>query len=86
MFASFYYTLTRNDEDVDVLVEYQATKSFGDVDIDLISVILDGAELDTSETEDRELIQACFDRVDEDFWAEAEAYGDYRYEQSRDDY
>lgn len=85
MFSSFEYTLTRDDKDVDVLVEYQASRAFGDVDIDLISVTLDGVEIDTTEEEDRKLIEACFDRVDEDFIAEEDAYGDYRYEMSRDE-
>jgi len=86
MFSSFYYTITRDNEDVDVLVEYEAIRAFGDVDVDLVKITLDGIEIETTEAEDLEFIEACFDHVDEDFVAEAEAYGDYRYEQSRDDY
>lgn len=86
MFASFYATLTINDEDVDVLVEYTATGRGDDVDIDITSVTLDGVEIDTTAAQDEALSAACFDRVDDDFEDEAAAYGDYRYEMSREDY
>lgn len=86
MFASFWITLTRDDEDQDVLVEYEAIKAFGDIDINLTSVTIDGAEIETSEAEDKAILDACFDRVDEDWAAEQDAYGDYRYEMSRDDF
>lgn len=86
MFASFYFTITRDDDDLDVLVEYEATKAFGDIDINLTSVTLDGAEIETSEDEDKAMLDACFDRVDEDWQADQDAYGDYIYEMRRDDY
>lgn len=86
MFASFYATITINDEDVDVLVEYTATGRGDNVDIDLTSVTLDGVEIDTTAAQDEALMAACFDRVDDDFEDEAAAYGDYRYEMSREDY
>lgn len=86
MFASFYATITINEEDVDVLVEYTATGRGDDVDIDITSVTLDGVEIDTTAAQDEALMAACFDRVDDDFEDEAAAYGDYRYEMSREDY
>lgn len=86
MFASFYATITINDEDVDVLVEYTATGRGDNVDIDLTSVTLDGVEIDTTAAQDEALMAACFDRVDDDFEDEAADYGDYRYEMSREDY
>lgn len=86
MFASFYFTITRDDEDLDVLVEYEAIKAFGDIDINLTSVTLDGVEIETSEAEDKAMLDACFDRVDEDWQADQDAYGDYVYEMRRDDY
>lgn len=86
MFASFYATITINDEDADVLVEYTATGRGDNVDIDLTSVTLDGVEIDTTAAQDEALMAACFDRVDDDFEDEAADYGDYRYEMSREDY
>lgn len=86
MFASFYATITINDEDIDVLVEYTATGRGDDVDIDITSVTLDGVEIDTTAAQDEALMAACFDRVDDDFEDEAAAYGDYRYEMLREDY
>ena len=86
MFASFYATITINNEDVDVLVEYTATGRGDDVDIDLTSVTLDGVEIDTTAAQDEALMAACFDRVDDDFEDEAADYGDYRYEMSHEDY
>ena len=84
MIASFYFTLNRNGEDVDVLVEYEALKVFGDIDVDILSVTLDGVETETSSTEDNEILGACFDRLDEDWQADQDAYGDYLYEMRRD--
>lgn len=86
MLASFYATITINDEDADVLVEYTATGRGDNVDIDLTSVTLDGVEIDTTAAQYEALMAACFDRVDDDFEDEAADYGDYRYEMSREDY
>lgn len=86
MFASFYFTITRDDDDLDVLVEYEAIKAFGDIDINLTSVTLNGVEIETSEAEDKAMLDACFDRVDEDWQADQDAYGDYVYDMRRDDY
>lgn len=84
MFPSFYFTITRNEDDVDILVEYQATKEFGDVDIDIISVTLDGDEIETTEAEDKAIIEACFERVDEDFMDAEADYGDYLHDMRRE--
>lgn len=85
MIVSFWHTITRNDEEFDVLVEYEASKHFGDVDLDILSVTnVDGVEIDTTEAEDREIIALCFDRVYEDWEDEKANYGDYRYDLSRE--
>lgn len=86
MFASFDFTLTRNDDDFDVVVEYEATKAFGEIDINLTSVTFNGVEIETTEAEDKAMLDACFDRVDEDWQADQDAYADYLYEMRRDDY
>ena len=43
MIVEFEHTLTINDEDVDVYVEYRAIR--GEDDVELISVTLDGEEI-----------------------------------------
>lgn len=86
MFAEFYITLIRNDEDVDALVEYEARRAFGDIDVDITSVTIDGVEVDTSFAEDQKIMERIWGRVDEDFQVDADSYADYRYEMSREDY
>lgn len=84
MIAEFTHTLTIGDEDVDVLVEYSAIRCFGEVDIEVLSVTLDGQEVLTLPDQDKDILDACFDRVDDDLQADADSEGDYRYDQSRD--
>lgn len=84
MIAEFTHTLTIGDEDVDVLIEYSAVRCFGEVDIEILSVTLDGQNFVTMPEQDKEIIDACFDRVDDDWQADADAEGDYRYDLSRD--
>lgn len=84
MIAEFTHTLTIGDEDVDVLVEYSAVRCFGEVDIEVLSVTLDGQEVLTLPDQDKDILDACFDRVDDDLQADADSEGDYRYDLSRD--
>ena len=86
MIAEFYHTITRNDEDVDVLVEYSATRCFGEIDVELLAITSDDGINELTHEETNEIYSAIFDRVDED-WADAQAAeGDYRYDMSRDGY
>lgn len=83
MIAHFDYTITIGDEDVDVEVEYRAIR--GEDDVELISVTLDGKEIVLTPEQERDIIAACFDRIDDDFEEDRASYGDYRYEMSRYD-
>jgi len=83
MIVEFEHTLTINDEDVDVYVEYRAIR--GEDDVELISVTLDGEEIVLTPEQERDIIAACFDRIDDDFEEDRASYGDYRYEMSRYD-
>ena len=83
MIVEFEHTLTINDEDVDVYVEYRAI--CGEDDVELISVTLDGEEIVLTPEQERDIIAACFDRIDDDFEEDRASYGDYRYEMSRYD-
>lgn len=85
MFAEFYITLVRDGYDEDALVEYHAARAFGDIDIEITSVKIDGKEIETSQAEDRMILDAIFDRVDEDWQAYADGYADYRYDMSSED-
>lgn len=83
MIAEFYHSLHKDGEDLDLYVQYKATRYFNEVDIELLSAALDGHEIVLSEAEYSEIILACFDRVDDDFIEEQDAYGDYMYERDR---
>lgn len=83
MIVEFYHNLKRGDDELDVLVEYKADRYFDDVDIELISVTLDGVEIETSASEEQEIIEACFERLDDDYADEQAAYGDYVYDSDR---
>lgn len=84
MIFDFWFTITRGDEDFDAIVEYEAERCFGDVDVNIVSVTIDGVEIETTEDEDKAILEACFSRVDEDFYEQQAAYGDYLYEMRRD--
>lgn len=88
MLGSLYTTITINNEDVDVLVKYIVNtglrESIGDVFIELISVTLDGVEIETTTEQDEAILQECFENVEEDYEEERASYGDYRYEMSRE--
>ena len=82
--AEFTHTLTIDDEDVDVDVEYTASSYSDCVEIDEYTVTLCGQVLDLTPDQEKEVLAACFDRLDDDFQAEADAKGDYRYDLSRE--
>lgn len=84
MLAEFYHTITRNDEDQDVLVEYRATRYSDGPEIEVTSIVLDGEEINVTPEELTAIYVACYDRLDDDFEDYQAGYGDYRYDLSRD--
>jgi hypothetical protein len=86
MTFDFYMSLTIDDEDVEVLVEYCATRCFDEIDLGILRVTLDGQEIVTLPEQDKAILEECLERVDDDLQADADAEGDYRYEMARDDY
>lgn len=85
MIVEFYYTLTRDEIDFELLVEYTASRHWDDVNIYITSVTLDGTAFDITVQEDNEILQACYERVDEDFQDYAASEGDYRYDAAKYD-
>ena len=86
MIAKFAYTLIRQNLDFDVMVEYTATRYSDDVDIDIVNVTHEGAAIETSSVEDLDILQACLERLNEDFEDDAASIGDARYDQAKHDY
>lgn len=86
MIAEFAYTLIRQNLDFDVIVEYSATSYSDDVDIDIVNVTHEGVAIETSSVEDLDILQACLERLDEDFEDDAASEGDYRHDQAKHDY
>lgn len=84
MISEFYHTITRNDEDLDILVEYRAIRCSGGPDVEVTSIILEGEEIAVTPQELTQIYVACHDRVDDDFMDDDASYGDYRYDLSRD--
>lgn len=82
--AEFTHTLTIDDEDVDVDVEYTASSYSDCVYVDEYTVTLCGQVLDLTPDQEKAVLAACFDRLDDDFQADADAEGDYRYDLSRE--
>lgn len=83
MIASFEYELIRegSEEAFYLEVVYEAhrygSRWDAEVDVELLSVTLDGIDFDTTAEEDAALLSAAQDRVDDDFEADEAAYGDY---------
>jgi hypothetical protein len=84
MSAEFSYTITIGDEDIDVEVEYSASSYSDCVEVDEWTVFLGTEVLNLTPEQDREILLACLDRLDDDFQAQADAEGDYRYDMSRE--
>jgi hypothetical protein len=86
MISDFEYIVTRGDIDFQLLVEYTATRDWDEVYIDFISVTLDGVAFETTHKEDLDILEACYERVDEDFEGYAASEGDYRYDAAKHDF
>jgi len=86
MIVDFDYTLTRGEIDFELVVEYTATRHWDEVDIDITNVTFDGAAFETSQKEDLDILQACYERVDEDFQDYAASEGDYRHDAAKHDF
>jgi hypothetical protein len=86
MIVEFAHLLIRQNLDFEVMVEYTATKYSDDVDIDIVNVTHDGVAIETTSVEDLDILQACIERLDEDFEDSAASEGDYRYDQAKHDY
>jgi hypothetical protein len=85
MIAEFTHILTIDDEDVEVEISYEATSYGDEVEIGDIFITLDGDEISLSPENYKRILDACHDRVFEDFIADDDAYGDLCYDLSRDD-
>jgi hypothetical protein len=86
MIAEFEYTLTRGDIDFDLLVEYTATSDWDEVDIDISNITLDGIVFDITLQEYDEILETCYERVEEDFDSYAASEGDYRHDAAKHDF
>ena len=86
MIAEFTYTITIGDDELEVDVEYRASRYSDCVEVDDYIVTLDGKPIDLTPEQDKAILSACLDRIDDDFQGYDDAEGDYRYEMSRDDY
>jgi hypothetical protein len=86
MISDFEYIVARGDIDFQLLVEYTATRDWDEVYIDFISVTLDGVAFETTHKEDLDILEACYERVDEDFEGYAASEGDYRYDTAKHDF
>ena len=86
MIVEFEYTLTRGEIDFDLLVEYTASRDWDEVHIDITSVTLDGTNFDIFVSEDNQILEVCYERVDEDFQDYAANEGDYRYDEAKHDF
>jgi hypothetical protein len=76
----FDYLLARDTEDLEVEVSY----TVDDDEVMLQSVRHNGAELETTEAEDRELYDEALDRASDDMIAAEADYGDYLRDSARD--
>jgi hypothetical protein len=76
----FDYLLARETEDLEVEVSY----TVDDDEVMLVSVRHNGAELETTEAEDRELYDEALDRASDDMIAADADYGDYLRDSARD--
>lgn len=76
----FDYLLERETEDLEVEVAYTVE----DDEVMLVSVRYMGAELDTTEAEDRELYDYALENVAEDLMGAEADYGDYVRDSNRD--
>lgn len=85
MIVEFEYTLIRGEIDFDLLVEYTASRDWDEVHIDITSVILYSTNFDIFVSEYNQILQACYERVDEDFQDYAASEGDYQHDAAKYD-
>ena len=76
----FDYLLARDTEDLEVEVSY----TVDDDEVMLVSVQHNGAELETTEAEDRELYNHALEQAQEDLIGAEADYGDYLRDSTRD--
>ena len=76
----FDYLLARDTEDLEVEVSY----TVDDDEVMLVSVQHNGAELETTEAEDRELYGHALEQAQEDLIGAEADYGDYLRDSARD--
>jgi hypothetical protein len=76
----FDYLLARETEDLEVEVSY----TVDDDEVMLVSVQHNGAELETTEAEDRELYDHALEQAQEDMIGAEADYGDYLRDSARD--
>lgn len=76
----FTYELERDGAPIEVEVEYYVDYD----EIGLVSVQLDGKEIDTTDAEDLKLTQYAEERAHEDLAAEADDYADFLRDLRRD--
>ena len=76
----FDYLLARETEDLEVEVAY----TIDDDEVMLQSVRHNGAELETTEAEDRELYNHALEQAEEDLIGAQADYGDYLRDSARD--
>jgi hypothetical protein len=76
----FDYLLARDTEDLEVEVSY----TVDDDEVMLVSVRHNGAELETTEAEDRELYDHALDEAQEALAGAEADYGDYLRDSARD--
>lgn len=86
MIAEFTHTITIGDDEVEVDVEYRASRYSDCVEVDDYKVTLDGKLITLTPEQDKDILTTCLERIDDDFQGYDDAEGDYRYEMSRDDY
>lgn len=86
MFADFFYTITRGDDDFEVIVEYHAIRCFGDYDIEITEVTLDGQPFETTADEDAAMLAHCYENVDDDWQDYRDGLADQRYDYARENF
>ena len=87
----FEYVLQRDDDEFALDVVYEGSVHRAsrweehDYFATIVSVTLDDIEFELTEKEEAAILDACYDRLENDLEAEADGYGDYVYEMRRYD-
>ena len=86
----FQYVLARGDDEFLLEVTYEGSAyranrwSDAEYYASIASVTLGDEEFPLTEQEENAILQACYDRLDDDLEDEENSYGDYVYEMKRD--